>query len=109
MAIAVSYESRVCSGRWALAPRCAITMGAGVDEVTTRTTVPGAGVGRVTWMSYFLPMQVRKRTITGEARRAQITAATIETHARTDYGQTPLAIIASRAVLGRQQPLSSHL
>lgn len=59
-------------------------------------------------MSYFLPMQVRKRTITGEARRAQIIAATIETLGRLGYGQTSFAKIAERAGLSSTRLISYH-
>jgi AcrR family transcriptional regulator len=54
-------------------------------------------------------MQVSQgRSFTGEARRAQIVAATIETIAEVGYGQASFARIAERAGLSSTRLISYH-
>ncbi|MDA0636855.1 TetR/AcrR family transcriptional regulator [Nonomuraea sp. MCN248] len=53
-------------------------------------------------------MQVKRRTFTGEARRAQIIAATVETLGRFGYGGASFAKITERAGLSSTRLISYH-
>ncbi len=79
--MAASYDSSVCSGRCALAPRCAMTTGEEGDGITTKKTV-----------------QLHRNT-----RRAQIVVL-----GEHGYGQTSFARIAKEAGLSGTRLISYH-